>query len=137
MPFLTYILFVPVIAWFGYTATHLYSVGEPMFDPKSFIAAVALRENVQNMIYAVAFGFFWLIAFISAMEHFIVAATTCMWYFSGQGSDDVSESKMGNVEISIAVKWAFMYHLGTLATGSLIIAIITVIKVVFEYFAKK
>lgn len=33
--------------------------------------------------------------------------------------------------------WAFRYHLGSLAFGSLLIAIVTMIKVLFEYFAKK
>lgn len=35
------------------------------------------------------------------------------------------------------VYWAFRYHLGSLAFGSLLIAIVTMIKVLFEYFAKK
>lgn len=35
------------------------------------------------------------------------------------------------------IHWAFRYHLGSLAFGSLLIAITTMIKVIFEYFAKK
>lgn len=81
------------------------------------------------------FGLFWIIAFIVALEQFIVAATCCMWYFSGDGSD-VAIS-FGDVGVGIATKWAFRYHLGSLAIGSFLIAVVQMIKVVFEYFASK
>jgi hypothetical protein len=35
------------------------------------------------------------------------------------------------------LKWAFTYHLGSIALGSLLVAIITLIKIVFEYLAKQ
>lgn len=57
-----------------------------------------------------------------------------MWYFS-QGGDDVSNA--GGVSISLAFGWSFKYHLGSLAMGSMLIAIMTLIKVVFEYLVKK
>lgn len=57
-----------------------------------------------------------------------------MWYFS-QGGDDLSNA--GGVSISLALGWSVRYHLGSLAMGSLLIAIITLIKVVFEYLVAK
>jgi choline transporter-like protein 2/4/5 len=37
----------------------------------------------------------------------------------------------------MAMKWGMFYHLGSLAWGSFLIAVTTMIKVIFEYFAKK
>jgi len=58
-----------------------------------------------------------------------------MWYFSGEGSDDAKSR--GAVSVSLGVKWAFLYHLGSIAFGAFLIAVVTMLKVVFEYFAKK
>lgn len=44
---------------------------------------------------------------------------------------------MESVSVMKGIHWAFRYHLGSLAFGSLLIAITTMIKVIFEYFAKK
>ena len=37
----------------------------------------------------------------------------------------------------LGVKWCFKYHLGSLAMGSFLIAVVQMIKVLFEYFAAK
>jgi hypothetical protein len=81
------------------------------------------------------FGILWILAFLDAVEKFIIAVTSCMWYFSGDGSD--STDKTGNVSISLAYKWGFRYHMGTMAFGSMLIASMNMIKIIFEYFATK
>lgn len=58
-----------------------------------------------------------------------------MWYFSGQGSDD--SDKKGTVSIFLGMKWSLWYHLGSLAWGSFLVAVITMIRIVFEFFAAK
>lgn len=77
------------------------------------------------------FGMFWLVAWIIAIQIFITGAVVCMWYFSGQGSDIGDESNKGGVWL--AIKWAFRFHLGSLAWGSFLVAVITMIRVIFEY----
>jgi hypothetical protein len=58
-----------------------------------------------------------------------------MWYFSGQGSE-MSDSS-GEVSILVALKWGLVYHMGSIAFGSFIIAVVTFIRIVFEYLVKK
>jgi hypothetical protein len=79
------------------------------------------------------FGFFWIIAWIIAVQLFVTCCSVCLWYFGGHGSD---EGDAGNkpAGVMISIKWAFRYHLGSLAWGAFIIAIVTTIRVVFEYF---
>jgi hypothetical protein len=65
----------------------------------------------------------------------MIAAMTCMWYFSGQGSS--TSDQPGTVSILKSIKWGIWYHLGSIAFGSFIIALITMIRVVFEYLVKQ
>lgn len=92
-----------------------------------------LEETKETylMFWIFMFGFFWICAFIIAIQQFTIAATTALWYFQG------SESDMPSVSVTKGVYWAFRYHMGSLAFGSLLIAIMTLIKVLFEYYAKK
>jgi hypothetical protein len=77
------------------------------------------------------FGMFWLVAWIIAIQIFVTGAVVCMWYFGGHGSDVGEQSDKAGV--CLAVKWAFRFHLGSLAYGSFLVAVITMIRVIFEY----
>lgn len=37
----------------------------------------------------------------------------------------------------IAVKWILVYHLGSIAFGSFIIAVVQFIRIIFEYYRQK
>lgn len=65
----------------------------------------------------------------------MIAAMACMWYYSGQGSE--MSDQTGSVSVFKAFTWGCWYHLGSLAFGSFLIALITMIRVVFEYIVKK
>lgn len=57
----------------------------------------------------------------------MIAATVCQWYFY-QGSDcDKSAS------VWKSFKWGIWWHCGSIAFGSFLIALITFIRIVFEY----
>lgn len=93
-------------------------------------------NHVQDLVFWVfLFGTFWIIAFIISVESFTVAATACLWYFSGQGSDTAEAQDTSGVGLGLG--WAFKYHMGSLALGSFLIALITLIKIIFEYYVKK
>lgn len=78
------------------------------------------------------FGFFWIVSWIIAVQLFVTCCATCLWYFGGHGSDQgTGDAPQG---VMMSVKWAFRYHMGSLAWGSFIIAVVTMIRVTFEYF---
>jgi hypothetical protein len=62
------------------------------------------------------FGLFWVNSFIIGMTQFIIAAAAVIWYFD-QGSDKKTDC------VGTGIKWVWRYHLGTIAFGSMIIAI--------------
>lgn len=48
----------------------------------------------------------------------------------------MSDSR-GDASVCRGVKWGMWYHCGTVAFGAFIIALVTILKIIFEYFARK
>jgi choline transporter-like protein 2/4/5 len=135
MPVFIYILMIPVAGIWLFSTLNLMSLGTPYYIPDSYISGMNYENTITYLFLFMLFGLFWVIAFLDAIQMFSIAATCCMWYFSGQGSDEAGAT--GTVSILLSFKWALWYHLGSLAWGSFLIAVVTMIKVIFEYFAKK
>jgi hypothetical protein len=97
LPVITYILTIPVAACWAVVSTYLMTIGTPEYKPDSFICTVKFDAHIGYVFWANLFGFFWIIAFVIAVQQFTIGATACMWYFR-QGSDDASTD--GGVSIS-------------------------------------
>lgn len=65
----------------------------------------------------------------------MIAATVCQWYFTGQG-EAMSDSPY-ETSVWRSFKWGAWYHLGSVAFGAFIIAVVTIIRIIFEYMAAK
>ena len=134
MPLMTYVVLLPVTAVWVVSTAYLMSIGTPNFEENSFIAKITYETHIDYIFWVYLFGFFWIVAFILAVEQFVIGATCCMWYYN-RGGDDTESS--GSVSISMALGWSVRYHLGSLAMGSFLIAVISMIRFVFEYLVKK
>mmetsp|Transcript_20140 Transcript_20140/g.9333 ORF Transcript_20140/g.9333 Transcript_20140/m.9333 type:complete len:85 (-) Transcript_20140:620-874(-) len=78
------------------------------------------------------FGLLWINCFIGAFTEFIMAVAIAVWYFS----HDEEGTGEPNRPIWKGVKWGICYHAGTLAFGSLILAIVQFIKYMLHYLEK-
>jgi hypothetical protein len=76
------------------------------------------------------FGLFWIISFINAKTSFIAMVSASTYYFNS--SKDID----GEAEVGLGFKFAYLYHVGTLAFGSFIIAIVQFVRFIFLYAAK-
>lgn len=77
------------------------------------------------------FGGLWVNAFLIGCFQFLVAAACCIWYFTH------TSDTAGKGSICIGIKWILVYHLGSIAFGSCIIAIVQFIRIIFEYYKKQ
>jgi choline transporter-like protein 2/4/5 len=77
------------------------------------------------------FGCLWISSFIIGCAQFIIAAACATWYFS------FTSDTRGHGSVRIGVKWIFSYHFGSIAFGSCIIAIVQMIRIIFEYYRQK
>ncbi|EDV94450.1 choline transporter-like 2 [Drosophila grimshawi] len=91
-------------------------------------------DNPTYIRWAIAydiFGFFWLSFFITAFSDMVLAATFARWYWTFKKRD------VPYFTLSHAFVQTAFYHLGTLAFGSLILAICRMIRLVLEYIDRK
>jgi hypothetical protein len=77
------------------------------------------------------FCFFWTGQFIIAIGEIIFAMSISKWYFARD------KKKVGNGAVISSIVTSFWYHSGTAAFGSLIVAIIQMIRAVIAYFQRK
>lgn len=77
------------------------------------------------------FGFLWLLFFIGAFNDMVLAVTFATWYWTFKKRD------VPFFTLSKAMVQTVFYHLGTLAFGSLILAICRMIRIVLEYVERK
>jgi choline transporter-like protein 2/4/5 len=77
------------------------------------------------------FGYLWINAFIIGIAQFMISAACALWYFTSTSDSNGSGSLMRGFY------WVFRYHLGSIAFGSFLIALIQFIRIIFEYYKKQ
>lgn len=82
------------------------------------------------MWYFYLFALLWHVAFISAIGQFVLTSVACIWYFAPD------RDRLGS-PICTAFKWALITHVGTVAFGSILLAIIWAVQIVLAYIHKK
>ena len=92
-------------------------------------------EGHKNDYYYVAlfmlFGLFWIIQFNQAKTAFIAMVSATSYYF------DSNRERDGNASVCLGFKLAYMNHVGSLAFGSFIIALVQFIRVVILTIAEQ
>ena len=130
LPIFSYV-FITVwgLLWF-FGGLYLYTIGYAA--PRKgfeFSTEIMWDKHTKPAIVYYIMGFFWVTAFILGCTQFIIAAAAAIWYFT-QGSDAKPDC------VGTGFKWLLKYHLGTIAFGSCIIAIVQTIRVIFEYYRR-
>ncbi|XP_045504868.1 choline transporter-like 2 isoform X3 [Colias croceus] len=76
-------------------------------------------------------GFFWTMFFISGIADMMLASTFSTWYWTFHKRD------LPFFTLTSGIYRTLRFHLGTVALGALIIAIVRVIRVILEYIDNK
>lgn len=77
------------------------------------------------------FGVLWFLALQSAIVRFIAMVSASSYYFSS------NKEKDGSASVMQGFRFAYVHHLGSLALGSFIIALIQLLRILFVYAAQK
>ena len=83
------------------------------------------------MVYLHVFVFFWVYELIQAVFSYVVIVAVCTWYFTS------SNDSRGTFSLTRGFWWSIRYNFGSLLFGSFILAVIWVIRIVFEYVQEK
>ncbi|EGR33784.1 solute carrier family 44 protein member 2, putative [Ichthyophthirius multifiliis] len=100
-------------------------------SPNSIFAKPIHSEEVKKLLWAFLFIGLWVNAFIQTFCQFVSASSACIWYFSH------GEEGQKHAPVSTSIYRAFRYHLGSLAFGSLLLAIVQSIRILLAYMEKQ
>ena len=92
---------------------------------------LSFANNTKYAALYMIFVWFWTSQFIISLGQLVVALSVSIWYFTRD------RTKIGNSTFVKSVGLISLYHLGTAAFGSLIIAVIKTIRTVLTYVQKK
>ena len=68
LPVISYVASLVFMLFWIFTATHLYSVGEPEFQAGLPIANIVWDDKIRYAMWLFFFGLFWVIAFLICMQ---------------------------------------------------------------------
>jgi len=147
MPLL--IIFIPVfqvICYAGFTIPWLFflvymaAMGNITTSTGSFNAGAmtidyAYKEfsydkQQQDLAWFYLFGYFWTSEFIVALGQMFTAMALCCYYFTRD------KKKIGNCTVCSAICLVCRYHLGTVAFGSCIVALVRLLRAYVDYLEK-
>ena len=77
------------------------------------------------------FGILWITAWLEYSSTFVVMVSASTYYFNS------SKEEEGSANVSLGFKFAYLNHMGSIAVGAFIIALIRFIRYVFYYLAKQ
>jgi len=85
------------------------------------------------------FGFLWTANFFLGVGTTVIACVAANWYFYRNAEDVDGEPNPNKAKwkMILGLRMVVRYHLGSIAFGSLIIAIIQMLRVVLEYIDRK
>lgn len=136
-------IFLLLVIWWAICvgiAYVLYGAGKPTYDNKTddgkyTIGTLSLKYNAA-IKYGSIYHFFmtlWGTAFIMALGEMTIAGVFAAYYFA----DEPRDENVGRGPIIKSLARAVRYHLGSIAFGSLLIAICQFIRAVLEYIDRK
>jgi len=127
LPPFTVVVLCIFYGYWGFTSVYLVSSGDPSRLEDSAFGTFEFDKNLQRLLIYHLFGLLWFNAFVIAATQFVLASSTCLWYFS-QGT---GQGAKGTIRKSI--HRLLRYHFGSIAFGSLILAIVQMIRLILAY----
>mmetsp|Transcript_10207 Transcript_10207/g.28511 ORF Transcript_10207/g.28511 Transcript_10207/m.28511 type:complete len:621 (-) Transcript_10207:65-1927(-) len=92
------------------------------------------REQYYAIIYYMVVSF-WILAFVTALYQFVLAYAAAEYYYTPYDHDD--EKDVTCCILCEAVHMGVLYHTGSLAFGSLLIALLMTLQKIIEYAEHK
>jgi len=119
----------------GSEACAVYDSVSTYLDENGFWGCSNARYNLMSInFWFCVFSLFWNNAMNIALGQMIVAGSCCIWYFT---PNDKKGTVTAGSPIPKAAKNAIFYHLGTMAFGAFILAVVQTFKWFLRYLAKQ
>jgi hypothetical protein len=101
-------------------------------------SSFSIQDSYRPLAAYWVFHGLWSIQFLVYFGYFLIAGAVCAWYFTlSDAKGDKINSGAGHIRITASLWRTIRYHLGTIAFGALIIAIVNFIRVTVKYIELK
>ena len=130
VPIINIVLFLVFITYWIWIAAYIYSSGDSRYTPGSSYGTMIWSTQTRIFFWVHFVGLFWNVAFIIFLSNFVIIVVACSWYFAFDRSNPGSP-------ISKGFKWGLTYHIGSIAFGSLILAVIWIVQVILAYMQQQ
>jgi hypothetical protein len=127
VPVITILTLVCFFGYWGLTAVYLVSSGDASQIKGYPFGDFQYSKTLQRLLIYHVFGLLWFNAFVIASTQFVLASSTALWYFS-QGTGQAAPKT-----VKTSIYRLVRYHLGSIAFGSLILAIVQMIRLILAY----
>ncbi|KAL0488487.1 choline transporter-like protein [Acrasis kona] len=124
------VLLCLLAAWWIAVSLFLFSYGTPQIV--DYAVAYRLSTVTQGVFAYHLFGALWISQFLVALEYMIIASCIASWYWSRKKSLSVLGAPLWRAIIRVIA-----YHSGTVAFGSLLVAIVQFVRILFEKFVRE
>eukprot|EP00824_Muranothrix_gubernata_P003088 TRINITY_DN1384_c0_g1_i1.p1 TRINITY_DN1384_c0_g1~~TRINITY_DN1384_c0_g1_i1.p1 ORF type:complete len:658 (+),score=171.35 TRINITY_DN1384_c0_g1_i1:114-2087(+) len=131
-PFVLFALAAGFVVYWIVIALYLASAGTIEQEGTSPIRTVSYDKTLKGMIAYHFFGLLWTTEILLALGKTTIAGAVACWYFCRDKKKGLPKGP-----ISDALGRTLKYNFGSLALGSLIIAIVRFIRFTVRYIAKK
>ena len=131
VPIVMFAICVGIFAFWVLALVYLYTSGTLEESSANYkaLARIQFDDSLKNAMWFELLGIFWINSFQIALLEFIISFACCVWYFS-QDKNDLHHP------IWRGVKNGLWYHIGSLAFGSLILALVILIKWAIQILSK-
>lgn len=107
------------------------NTNNPCVETVCRFVEIEKTTKTQMFIYFSIFGYLWVTFFISAYGDMVLACTFSMWYWT------FNKKNLTTTPLLKAIGITTLYHMGTIAFGSLVLAICRMIRYILEVIEKK
>ena len=121
VPIVMFFVSAIIFAFWIYALVCLYSSGTLKEGNNSVVAKLQLTTELKNALWFEVLGIVWVNSFQVALLQFIISYACCVWYFT-EDKDNLDRP------IWRGVKTGLIYHIGSLAFGSLLLSIVIIVK---------
>ena len=131
VPVISFVASICIIAFWVLALVFLYSSGElKKADKYHTFAPVEWDTTTRNLFYFEFASILWVNAFKVAMTQFTIACTVFYWYFEQNTSNNT------NFKFLHAFWAGLRYHVGSLALGSFVLALVQLVQAILSYMQK-
>lgn len=126
VPIFMVALNVVFLAYWLWGLAAVFSTGEIYHNYDFPWGKIKYSEPLKKKLMVHGFQLLWVLAFLLGVSHFVLAGSTAIWYFNRNDRDMPRP-------IAQSVAWLLRYHVGSVALGSLLLAILWLLRLIAKY----